>query len=155
MILLAQAVSSDFGNDRRRRNRGDARIAAHNRFSQHRQPGQTVPINQHLDRFQSQTLHRPLHGQQARLQNIERINFSNARLPNRAAQRVGHDLIVQPLAARRAKRLGVSQALNRPQVVKNDRSGHHRSSQRATARFINARVQAWGVPAEYRLFRDG
>ena len=100
-IVAAPAVAVDLCQDRRRRNGRHQRIALDNRLGQHHQPGQLVAIDQHLGRLEPQAFYRALHGQQRRLQNVQAVNFFDARHGTRAAQRLGLDFVIQLFASQR------------------------------------------------------
>lgn len=81
------------------------------------------------------------------------IRYLAARFFQAAAQRLGTDLVIECLAARSRELLGIVQALDGIEIVKNDSSGHDRASQRAAARFVHARNQPRRMPGQARLFR--
>ena len=59
---------------------------------------QPVAVDQHLRRQQAQALDRAAHRQHRGLQDVQRVDLLDAGLADAAAQRLGADLVVQPLA---------------------------------------------------------
>ena len=139
---VAQTVAVNFGQNGRGRDGGHQCVALDDGLCTYGQGGQAVAINQHQLRRQSQSLYRPLHGQQGGLQDVDLVYFLHTGLGNRKTQGPRPDLVKQGFAAFGGEFFGVVQTLNGIQVVQDHRCGDHRTRQRSAPGLVHACCQA-------------
>lgn len=143
------AVACDFGDDRRRGDRGAQRVATDDGLRRADQVRRPVAVDQGevgATAKPARQRHRgSLHGEQRRAKDVEIVDLGDAGGADAnggAAPKLGEN----GRAPRRAQALGIIDALGDGSGGKDDRGGDDGSGKRPTARLVNTRDDAAGVP---------
>ncbi|MNG04421.1 hypothetical protein D3C84_875490 [compost metagenome] len=131
-------ITADLGQDGSRSDGRYLAISLDHRSAGHLELGAAVAIDQRQLRRHAEPLHRTLHRQHGGMQDVQLIDLLHLGTGDAPGKGLLADFVEQRIAARFRELLRIVQAEDRPRRVEDDRSGHHRTTERATADFVDA-----------------
>ena len=144
------AVSADFGQDGRRRNRRASPVAPNDRALGHHEIRDEKAVDEDEIRKGNQLVHRVTHRAQRCLMHVDPIDLGGFSHRQRPREGPIQNLVVEPLAGFGRQQFGVANTANRSARVEHDGRDNDGTGQTATADFIDAR-DAGEAQSTYRV----
>ena len=137
-----QRVTRRLGEDRRGADRRHGRVAADDGFAARAEiehVGKPVAVHLHMRGRERQAEQRAAHREEARLQDVERVDLLHVRPRDGPAVGPAPDALGERLALRRRELLGIGQSLDRTPCVEHDGGREDRPGERTAASLVQAR----------------